>query len=204
MAIAKFARDAALAISLAALVLPAVADAQTHRHSRGTHVTEDGTVVHRAGRTTRSAYGEAVQRGRSVTVAPDGDLSRRRGGCVHGYGGSSCAGRDLTVDRRPDGSVYRESQRGGFTPYGEASSSGSFYHDQSGNYHGERHTSGVNGRGSFHADTMLDDDSGYRRHLGASGDNGSVNIDTRYRRGEGGSRTVTCYDAAGAVVACPY
>lgn len=204
MAILKIAQGAILAASLSATLLPASAEAQTHRSARGTHVTENGTVVRRSGHATRSAYGEGARRGRAVAVEPDGDVFRQRGGCVHHYGGSACSGREASVDRRADGSVYRESERGGFTPYGHASSSGSFYHDPHGNYHGQRTGSGANGRGSFHAHTTVDDDTGYHRNLGLSGDNGSANIETRHRRGEGGSRTVTCYNTAGAVVACPY
>lgn len=41
------------------------------------------------------------------------------------------------------------------------------------------------------------------RSTTATGQNGSVTVDSAYSTGNGHSRTVTCSDASGAIVACP-
>lgn len=114
---------------------------------------------------------------RGVITDGEGNGAGASGSCAEGEKGRGCRGAVTTWSA--DGTIDRKS---GFEAEGAnggtASSDGTFHRNADGTYAGDRTTT-------------------------ATGENGTYNANTTYDSANGVARTVTCTDAAGAVIACP-
>lgn len=119
-------------------------------------------------------------RARGVRQNPDGSVTRASGGAWRTpNGGTSVRGSATTVN--PDGSVSRNSAYNASGARGSVTSTGSVYRDSSGNWSGGRSTSATNAAtgNSYQGSTTIDPATGKPVH------------------------SHSCYDASGALIACP-
>lgn len=195
-------RTIAMAVFAATMMAaaPTMADAQARGAARGARTTPDGDVVRGSVAGATDGEGAGVIRGRRTYVTEEGDVYTRSGACAAGPAGAAC--RRGSTEIGADGSVAHEGEAGFVTDTAEGYSSGSFYRDAEGGVRGGRTTSVEGEAGSYNAESAYGDGV-YNRSSTAVTDEGSREVETNYEAGVGGSRTVTCYDATGAVVACP-
>lgn len=119
-------------------------------------------------------------RAHGVRQNSDGSVTRASGGTWRTpNGGTSARASSTTVN--PDGSVSRNGEYAGSGPNGSVNSSGSVARDANGNWSGGRTTSATSAAtgNSYQGSTTIDPATGKPVHSG------------------------TCYDASGAVIACP-
>lgn len=123
-----------------------------------------------------------------------------RGGCVSGASGSGCAGGAGRINEDGSGGRF-----GGVAASGENGSFGSaggFSRSEDGSVEGGRVTGAQGANGAYSGQTAYGDGS-LDRSSRWSNDDGAVDVQSSWTIGEGGQRTLTCYDASGVVVACP-
>lgn len=138
-----------------------------------------------AGGTTATAavvrqgpYGGGIVRGRAVATDGQGNATTVRGGTARGPNGGT-ASRTGTNTRNADGSATHQSSLSASGSQGSVQSSGSASRDASGNVTQSRSTSATNA---------------------ATGN--SVQSSSSYNQDTGLTRSATCYNASGAVIAC--
>lgn len=158
----------------------------------------------------------AVARSRGVISNGEGQGAFRRGGfaadgagngfagfgnCANGVDGAACRGGSATW--QDDGSLSRTLQSGGSGENGSFNSARLLERSADGTWTGNRSTEASGDNGSYSGASTLDNGN-YNRDAAYIGDEGqTASVDGTYERGSGGSRTVTCIDASGAVVECP-
>lgn len=170
----RFALAAAALLAAATLTVGA-ADAQGR--ARGARQNAAGGIT--AGQVHNNVGPNGGQRvgGRGVVTDGQGNAAAGAANCAAGAAGRAC--RAGAVTRSADGTVTRQ---GGAAVEGanggSASTQGGFVRNPDGTYSGGRTTE-------------------------AAGANGTHSAQTDYNSETGVTRTVTCTDAGGAVVACP-
>jgi len=119
-------------------------------------------------------------RGRGVRQNDDGSVTRASGAGYRTPNGGTSARRSATTVN-PDGSLTRDARYDASGQNGSVNSAGSVYRDSDGNWSGSRSTSATNANNgnSYQGSTWIDPATGKPVHSG------------------------TCYDAAGAAIACP-
>jgi hypothetical protein len=193
---------ACLAASVMAMAaLPAAAHAEGRFAARGARVNAEGGISAGAVRGARNAEGSGIVRGRGVRTDGEGAGVAGSGACASGEAGSGCRGSSTTWTA--DGAIDRQAGAQWDTVNGAGSTQGQFTRDADGSYSGARDTTASGVRGDYAASTTVDSETGYNRAVNASNENGSVEVLAQGQRGSGGTRTVTCFDASGAQVACP-
>ena len=169
----RFAFAAAGLLAMGAFTIQA-ADAQVRRGAvRG---AEGGAAVGQAHDRVGPRGGE-VAGARGAVVSPNGAAAAGSVNCARGQNAAGC--RAGATTRTADGEI---------------------------NHQSGVHAEGVNGRELTSTGGLTKSADGtvdQGRTTTASGANGSVTVDGAYTSGSGRSRTVTCSDASGAVVACP-
>ncbi len=150
-----------------------------------------------------SGYGPngGFARGAGVNGDGQGNFFGGSGGCAAGYQGAAC--------RR---GRFEGTEDGGFSRYGQGGFEGAngawgrtesdFRYNPDGTFYGGRNTEAYGESGSYNARTDYNQDY-YSRDAEYIGEQGSRIVDSFWERGQGGSRTVTCFDPDGFVVACP-
>ena len=131
----------------------------------------------------------------------NGDRGVVGGGCAFGLRGAGC--RAAATRRGQDGSVERRAGFGlrGYNG-GSVDSTGRFSRGADGAFSGQRETTASGPNGSYRGNTQIGNGR-FDRNATWRGRNGSVEVQSRWRRGEGFSRQVTCRNTAGALVPCP-
>lgn len=124
--------------------------------------------------------GGGAVRARGVRQNADGSVTRASGGAYRTPNGGTSV-RKSTTTVNPDGGATRNGSYDAAGPRGSVSSNGSVSRDADGNWTGGRTTSATNAAtgNSYQGSTMIDPATGKPVHSG------------------------TCYDASGAVIACP-
>lgn len=148
------------------------------------------------------AVGENAGMTRSKGFAStDNGFAARSGGCLNVQVMSGC--RQNAATRHADGTVSARSASQFSGENRAFSGNRSLDRDADGNVSGNRavDASGINS--SYSGASSLDDGV-YKRDGTYTGDEGqSATVNSVFERGSGGSRSVTCIDASGAVVDCP-
>jgi hypothetical protein len=163
--------------SLIALSVPVNADAAGGRFAKKNAAggMTAGSAVNRSGENG------SIRRTRGLTTDGQGNAIAGRAAEVQTANGG-IARRSGSTTVSADGSVNHQGQTSASGPRGSVDSTGGFTRDANGNIAGQRSTSATNA---------------------ATGN--SVNVDTNVTRTDGvidSSRTKTCTDAAGNVIAC--
>ena len=114
--------------------------------------------------------------GRGIVTDGEGNVATRSANCARGQSAQGCRAGGTT--RSADGSLSHQSGLQASGANGALDSSGGFTRS---------------------ADGTIDQG----RSTTATGQNGAVTVDGAYTSDTGRSRTVTCTDASGAVIACP-
>lgn len=120
--------------------------------------------------------GGRVVGGRGIVTDGQGNAATRSANCARGQTAQGC--RAGATTRSADGSMSHQSGLHASGANGALDSSGGFTRS---------------------ADGTIDQG----RSTTATGQNGAVTVDGAYTSDAGRSRTVTCTDASGAVIACP-
>ena len=181
--------------------LPAAADAQGRFGARGARANPEGGMTAGAVRGRGNGEGQGVVRGRGVITDGQGNAAAGSRGCARGQAGAACRAGATTVTA--DGTVNHRSGAAWNTETSTGSTQGGFTRNADGSYSGGRDTAVSGARGDYAASTSVSSETGLNRSVNASNEDGSVAIDAQHQQGVGGSRTVTCFDPSGAVVACP-
>ncbi|MBV0913812.1 hypothetical protein [Anianabacter salinae] len=192
---------AVLVSALAAtLLMPVSAEAQGFGFRAGAASGQNGAIAGSRGVISNGQGGGAI--GRNFVIGDgQGNGAARSGGCAANVNAAGCSGRVATwgSDGTFSGAAATEitSENGFF------SGNRSLDRDADGTWSGtsEVDASGLNG--SYSGNASLDDGT-YSRDATYSGTEGqSATVEGAYELGSGGSRSVTCIDASGAVVNCP-
>ena len=123
------------------------------------------------------------------------------GKCANGFDGSACRGGSATWQE--DGSLSRTLKSGGSGENGAFGSERVLERSADGTWTGSRTTDASGTSRSYSGSASLDDGT-YNRDGTYTGDEGQqASVEGTYDRGSGGSRSVTCIDATGAIVDCP-
>lgn len=169
-------RLAATALSLLVMTALSVPAAEAQRTVRGAAAGPNGAAAAQA-HSRQGPEGGRIAGARGVATDRQGNAVAGGVNCASGAAGAAC--RAGATTRAADGSL---THKGGIVAQGA---------------NGETLTS----RGELTRDA--DGNVVAARNTQASGQNGSVNIDSGYTTAGGGTRTVTCMDVNGAVVPCP-
>ena len=165
-----------LALATAALVVPA-AHAEGRVRGRAVVQNPEGGAVARTGAAASGPRG-AMLRGRTVSSDGNGNVSGRSGAAFRGANGSTAA-RAGSFQRNADGSASRQGSAAFTGPNGASGrTDGTLARDADGNITGQRDTT-------------------------ATGANGGTYAGSTTRADGTTTRTATCTNAAGDVVACP-
>lgn len=225
----KFAAAVAASATLVTLV-PEPAEAQRGGAGwRGARVNADGGITAGRGAAVRGpergyagargfrgdGQGGGAAGGWGAGYGPNGGYARGgraygdgqgnayggSGGCAAGYQGAAC--RRGSFERSSDGAFSREGRAGFEGANGAWGRTDSYaQRNADGTFHGGRVTEAYGEGGSYNARVDYTQDI-WSRNAEAVTDQGSRVVDSVWERGEGGGRTVTCFDPDGFVVACP-
>lgn len=196
-------RSGAVLLLLAALSLglptgPAVADGLFLR--KGVAAGENGLIAGSRGGVFNGEGQGAFSRGRLVTDG-DGNGFAGTATCANGLAGEAC--RAGTATWSEDGSFTRNLGTEANGENGSLSARRSLSWDDESGLIGARSVDAAGDERSYTGAASLEDGT-YNRDGTYTGDEGqSFTVDSTYEKGIGGSRSVTCIDASGAVVACP-
>ena len=205
----RIGRFAGSSLSMLALIAGAIvfvglsvsdADAQGGVFRKGVAKGENGAVSRSRGFVGNGEGSGAIRRGGFASDG-HGNAIARRGGCASGSNGAGCRGGGATWGSDGSVSVRRGAEYSGDN--GSFSSRRAFDRDAEGAVSASRSTNATGSSGSYAGASSLNDGV-YSRDGVYTGSGGqSVIVDGTYERGAGGSRSVTCMDASGAVVTCP-
>ncbi|MEO1543969.1 MAG: hypothetical protein AAFR75_08125 [Pseudomonadota bacterium] len=192
---------ACAALSVLMLTIQAApADADGLFVRKGLAVGENGVAARSRGGVFNGEGQGAFRRGGFASDG-SGNGVAGFGGCANGVTASACRGGTATW--QDDGSLSRTLRSGGSGENGSFTSQRFLERSPDGLWAGNRSTEASGSSGSYSGAATLDDGT-YNRDGTYTGNEGqSANVDGTYERGAGGSRTVTCIDASGAVVECP-
>ncbi|MEL6569414.1 MAG: hypothetical protein AAFQ22_13435 [Pseudomonadota bacterium] len=186
------------ALMLTVQVVPAAADGLFVR--KGLAVGENGVAARSRGGVFNGEGQGAVRRG-GIASDDNGNGLAGFGRCANGTTASACRGGTATW--QDDGSLSRTLKSGGSGENGSFTSQRFLERSADGVWGGSRSTEASGTSGSYSGAATLDDGT-YNRDGTYTGNEGqAASVDSTYERGSGGSRTVTCIDASGAVVNCP-
>lgn len=170
--------------------------------------------VCRGARTTYGADGSVSRESGAAFVTPggagqtQGQFTRNADGTVSGSRTTSASGAygdyDASTVVNPDGTASRQASGAYQTETASGSIESSFVRNADGTISGARSTSSSGANGAYSSEIVVDPETGLARTLNAANENGSVAVEANRKRGEGGSRSITCMDASGAVIACPF
>ncbi|MDP3736315.1 MAG: hypothetical protein Q8R02_02930 [Hyphomonadaceae bacterium] len=170
-------KHATLIASLIALGAFTIQTAEAQRVGRGAGRTASGGVVAGQVHDREGPNGGTLRGARGVASDGQGNVIAGSANCADGAAGRAC--RAGVTERTADGAVTHESGiKIDGANGGTLASQGGFAKDADGNVVRDRTTE-------------------------ASNQNGSVAVDSAYTSETGGSRTVTCANAAGEIVTCP-
>ncbi len=188
------------AFATAFVLMPEPADAQVAKGK--TRVVKPASGGKAVGQSRRAAgpNGAASSR-RGAATDGQGNAAAGRSRCAGGANGAGCAGSKTTKDA--DGNVSRNAGRRVETQNGQSTTRGSFNRNADGSYSGERSTDASGQKGSVTGNTTVNSETGFTKDRTATGEDGSVDVQSSGKRGEGGARKVTCSDASGNTVDCP-
>ncbi|MEL7104287.1 MAG: hypothetical protein AAGM21_00075 [Pseudomonadota bacterium] len=183
---------------LSVSVVPAVADGFVLR--KGIAAGENGVAARSRGGVSNGEGQGAFRRGGFASDG-SGNGAAGFGRCANGVDGSACRGGSATW--QDDGTLSRTMRSGASGENGSFASQRRLERSADGAWTGNRSTEASGNSGSYSGASTLDNGI-YNRDGTYTGDEGqSANVAGTYERGSGGSRTVTCIDATGAVVDCP-
>ncbi|MEO0722758.1 MAG: hypothetical protein AAFY43_11500 [Pseudomonadota bacterium] len=186
------------ALMLSVSAMPASADGFVLR--KGIAAGENDVAARSRGVVSNGEGQGAFRRG-GVSFDSNGNGVAGFGRCANGVDGSACRGGSATW--QDDGSLSRTLRSEGSGENGSFSSERLLDRSADGAWTGNRSTEAAGTSGSYSGAATLDDGT-YNRDGTYTGDEGqSASVAGTYERGSGGSRTVTCIDATGAVVDCP-
>lgn len=195
-------RQAALAamsaLTLSVSAMPAASDGLLLR--KGVAVGENGVAARSRGGVFNGEGQGAFRRG---GLASDGNGNGMAGfgKCANSTAGAAC--RSGAATWQDDGSLSRTLRSEGSGQHGSFGSERLLERSADGAWTGSRTTEAAGTSGSYSGSSTLNDGT-YNRDGTYTGDEGqSASVDSMYERGSGGSRTVTCIDATGAIVDCP-
>lgn len=194
----SIALAAVSALILSMPATPASADGLFLR--KGVAAGESGIAARSRGGVFNGEGQGAFRRG---GFASDGNGNGFAGSakCANGFDGSACRGGSATW--QDDGSISRTLKSGGSGENGSFGSERLLERSADGAWTGSRTTDATGASGSDSGASTLDEGT-YNRDGTYKGDEGqSASVDSTYERGSGGSRSVTCIDATGAIVDCP-
>lgn len=184
----------------ASLVLPVPADAQGFGFRAAGASGQNGAAAGSRGIVSNGQGGGAV--GRKFAIGDgEGNGAAGVGRCATTVHAAGCSGRAATW-----GSDGTFSGRAGTEITGEngfISGNRSLDRDAEGNWSGASALDATGQNGSYSGTASLDNGA-YSRDATYSGNDGqSATVEGSFEAGSGGSRSVTCIDASGAVVDCP-
>ncbi len=184
-----------------AIAAPSV-DAAGRVKARGAKPNAEGGVTAGRASATRGPNGGGAVRGRGVTTDGQGNGKAVSGGAYQGPNGGTGARAGSTV-RNADGSVQHQSGAQWAGQNSSGSTQGGVTRDADGNVSGGRQTSATGTQGgSYNAQTNYDNGT-LDRNVDATSRNGnSYESNVTGTKGEGVTRTATCYDPNGAVIPC--
>ncbi len=200
---------AASSLSVTALILgvtlsaglpatPAYSDGFLLR--KGAAAGQNGVVARSRG-VVSNGEGSGLFRRNGFAADGQGNGFAGFGNCANGQTGSGCRGG--SVSWNSDGAFSRNL---GAELSGENrafSSRRSLDRDADGNLNGSRSTDASGTNGAYAGNSTLDRGTYNRDGTYTGSDGQTATVEGAYERGTGGSRSVTCIDATGAVVSCP-
>ncbi|MEO1362209.1 MAG: hypothetical protein AAFU86_00355 [Pseudomonadota bacterium] len=186
------------ALMLSVSAMPASADGLLLR--KGFAAGENGVAARSRGVVSNGEGQGAFRRGGFASNG-SGNGVAGFGRCANGVNGSACRGGSATW--QDDGALSRTTRSDASGENGSFASERRLDRSADGAWTGNRSTEASGISGSYSGAAALDDGT-YNRDGTYTGDEGqSANVVGTYEHGSGGSRTVTCIDATGAVVDCP-
>ena len=167
---------------------------------KGVAVGENGFAARSLGGVTNGEGQGAFRRG-AIAADGQGNGVAGFGACANGHTGSACRGG--SAGWNADGSFTRNLGTETSGENGFVSSRRSLSRDAEGNLTGARSLDAAGNERAYTGAASLADGT-YNRDATYTGTEGqSATVDSTYTRGTGGTRSVTCIDASGAVVSCP-
>lgn len=191
----------AFALGIALSLAPAHADAAGRVKARGAHANAEGGVTGGRVSAVRGPNGGAA-RGRGVVTDGQGNGKAASGGVYRGPNGGIAA-RAGSTTHQADGSLQHQSGAQWSGANGSGGTQGGFVRNADGSISGGRqtHADGAQG-GQYDADTQYANGT-LDRSVDATARNGNRYESTvNGSKGEGVSRTATCYDPNGNAISC--
>jgi hypothetical protein len=193
----------ALCTLAAAFVLtPYHAEAAGRVKARGAVQNAQGGITAGRASAVRGPNGAAAARGRGVKTDGQGNGQAMSGGSIRGPNGGT-GRRAGSTTWNADGSAQHQSGAQWNGPNSSGSTQGGFVRNPDGTVSGGRQTDATGAQGgNYSADTSYGNGTA-QRDVDATGRNGNryeATVDAT--RGEGVTRTATCYDPNGAVIPC--
>lgn len=198
--VTRSARALMVGALAATLLLPVPAEAQGFGFRTGVASGQNGAVAGSRGIISNGQGGGAI--GRNFAIG-DGQGNGAAGsrGCAANANAAGCRGRVATWGS--DGTFNGAAGTEITGANGFVSGNRSLERDAEGNWTGASALDAAGQNGSYSGTASLAD-GGYSRDATYSGTEGqSATVDGSYQAGSGGSRSVTCINASGAVVDCP-
>lgn len=198
--LARPAFAAMVGVLAATLLVPVPADAQGFGFRAGGAAGENGAVAGSRGFVSNGNGGGAI--GRNFAIGDgQGNRAARSGGCAANANAAGCRGRAATW--AADGTFSGRASTEFTGENGSLSGNRNLDRDADGNWSGNRALDATGQNGSYSGSATLDDGTYAREGTYSGADGQSATVEGSYQAGSGGSRTVTCIDASGAVVTCP-
>ncbi|MBP6749887.1 MAG: hypothetical protein KA144_09635 [Xanthomonadaceae bacterium] len=192
----------AFALGIALSLTPAHVDAAGRVKARGAHANAEGGATGGRASAVRGPNGGGAVRGRGVVTDGQGNGKAASGSVYRGPSGGTAA-RAGSTTHQADGSAQHRSGAQWSGANGSGSTQGGFVRDADGTVSGGRqtHADGAQG-GQYDADTQYANGT-LDRSVDATGRNGnSYEATVNGTKGEGVTRTATCYDANGNAMSC--
>ena len=178
------------------------AEAAGRVKARGAVQNAEGGVTAGRASAARGPNGGTAARARGVKTDGQGNGQAASGAVVRGPNGGT-GGRAGSTTWQADGSAQHQSGAQWSGANGSGSTQGGFVRDSDGSVSGGRTTSASGAQGGrYDANTQYADGT-LERDVDATGRNGNTyesSVDAT--RGEGVTRTATCHDPNGNVIAC--
>lgn len=194
------------ALSLALACVATVAVPVAPAYADGGFIRR-GAVVSDNGAATRSRVGFGNGEG-SGFVGRRGAVSDGSGNALAGFGRCAttpdhAACRGATATRSADGSASRTMGAAASGTAGSASTTSTATRDADGSRSGTRSTEAQGDDYAFSGQASVEDGSYASDRTYSSTEGQSATVENSYSSDQGGSRSVTCINASGAVVECP-
>lgn len=199
----------------ATLLLPAPAEAQGFGFRAGGASGQNGAVAGSRGIASDGQGGGAIRRnfavgdgqghgalgGRFAARDGQGNGGAGAGFCAEHANAAGCRGRSAMWGS--DGTFSGQAAAEAAGENGSLSARRTLERDEQGAWSGAQSVDAAGKNGSYSGSATLDDGSYARQGTYSGADGQSASVEGAYEAGSGGSRSVTCIDASGAVVDCP-